>query len=420
MTARTEPAFAGTRTGDTLVLVNKNMISAPGTGTMLLVMVVTGLFFAAAVAFIVLDANRQAGVGWLDAAASLWAKFRATVDWHDAVSAIRQGGAPLVQLGIVLVLILLMGRAKRLERLILSPDGIRYVSPLPHFFKRFLPDWSLAWSQVQAVELGFPAGVRPQRRTSPNVVLMSFVGPKERRRIAPMLWVDPENYTAPKILREAFRIRLRAEPGVDIMKVISECEVLRYLAAKQPRIKANWKATPIETMTSLEKNPHARIAMAILALLLLYTFIDLGMGPESYIDDPRQLAGLYVVTGITAAVLSCIGLSRSTLKSGEIYGLAVLLGAVAGFAMIPGALRINQYVGDNPLVTYDCRVIRDKDAIILQPLAPGIPPIRYFADNEYWVKFKKDDVYPVRIRKGILGFYQFDSSTIAERIQNGK
>jgi hypothetical protein len=409
---RTQPAFAGTQNKDQLVLVNRNMLSAPRMGTMLLVLVVSVLGFAALVAFIILDANRQAGAGWLDTAAKLWVK----VGWDDVAAAARHSWALLLQSVILLGTVLLMDRARRLERLVLSPDGIRYVSPFPDVLKRFVPDWSLSWNQVQAVELGFAVG-HPRRRTSPNVMLMSFVGPRERRRIAPILWVDPDNYAAPKILRQAFRIRLRPEPPADMKKLAAECEVLRYLAAKQPQIRTIWNAAPVATMTSLEKNPHARIVLAMLALLFVYTLIDLVMGPESYIDDPHQFTGLYVGAGIAAGVLGGLWLSRSALKRVEQYGLAILLGAVAGFAMIPGALRINEFIGGNPLVSYDCRIIRDNDAIILQPLAPGIPPIKYFANNPYWAKFGKGAVYPVRIRKGILGFYQFDSDVITERMR---
>ena len=53
----------------------------------------------------------------------------------------------------------------------------------------------------------------------------------------------------------------------------------------------------------------------------------------------------------------------------------------------------------------------------MQPLEPGWPKIDYFAKDKYWKKFGKGDVYPVEVRKGILGFYQFNSSVIVRDIK---
>jgi hypothetical protein len=410
MRERREAALPAAQADDTLVLVNKDMVTAPGAGTWLLLM----LAFAGSIVFILAVSGNPPDVGWMEALARLWAK----VDWGNLLASVRISLTSALGIGMMLAFILFTDRQKRLERLILSPEGIRYVSPFPEVLKRFVPDWSLAWTQVRAIEIGVPALVHPSRRNNPQFVLMSFLGGNETQRISPLRWVDPDHYSPWGNFKNAFRMTWGREADADVRQAVSASEVGRYLAAKQPQIRLNWNMAAVETMTSLERNRHGRMAMALLAVLLVYTFADLVFGPESYIDLSETPNGLYAATGIVAAALAALWLSRSTLKSAEKGGLAILLGAVTALAMIPGALRINQFAGGNALVTYPCRVIQAGDAIILQPLAPGVPRITYFANNEYWAKFGKDDLYPVQIRKGILGFYQFNSAAITARINH--
>lgn len=85
--------------------------------------------------------------------------------------------------------------------------------------------------------------------------------------------------------------------------------------------------------------------------------------------------------------------------------------------MVPGALRINVVLDKNGSGIHDYRVTQGDDSVVLQPLEPGWPKIDYFAKDKYWKKFGKGDVYPVEVRKGILGFYQFNSSVIVRDIK---
>lgn len=398
------------------MLVNRETAAMPSAGTSILLMLAAVFVIGASVVVVLVGSGKPPAVGWMEALARFWAKG----DWRTILASVLLSARSALGMGMLLVFILFMDRVKRLERLILSPDGIRYVSPLPGPFKRFAPDWSLAWNQVRSIELGVPALIHPSRRNTPQFVLMSFLDGQETRRIAPMRWVDPEHYSVSNKFKDAFRMGWPRKADADMRQAVSECAVGRYLSARQPQIKLDWNLAVVETMTSLEKNRHGRIAIAILALVMVYTFADLLLGPESYIGPPEKFTGLFAVAGIAGAVLAGLWLSGSTLKRAEKVGLAILLGAVTALAMIPGALRINQFVGGNALITYPCRVIQAGDAIVLQPLAPGVPRITYFANNEYWAKVAKDAPYPVQIRKGILGFYQFNSAAIIERISNDK
>jgi hypothetical protein len=415
MSDRFETAFSNAQNNDTLVLVDKRRITVKSEKVMALITAFILLTMSVVIFFIFLQESKKPDVGWIDTMVI----FFAHVDWSK-VNSIRFDPIFLLQTGGLIAFFVFFDRAKKFERLILSHEGIRYDSPFPKFLKRFKQDWSLNWNQVSTIEFGFPAIVHPQRRNTPEFCILTFIAGEEKQFISPMRWVNPKSYAAPKKLRNAFRFRLSHGDEVDIKQAVSESEVVRYLSAKQPHIAVNWDLNVVETMTSLEKNLHGKISIAVLMLLLAYTVIDLMLGSDSYIDEPTTLTHIYVVSGIVGAVLSGLWLSRSSLQLFEKWGLAILFGVVTSAAMLPGALRINALAGNEGLITYDCRVIQGTDGIILQPLIQGVPSIEYFAKNSYWNKFGKDDVYPVQIRKGILGFYQFDSAAIIERIENDK
>ncbi len=323
----------------------------------------------------------------------------------------------LFVLVIVAVQLFWTNRARRLERLVLSPTGIQYVSPLPQRLKWISPDCTLEWGQISSVGLSIPKGV-PRR---PELVTMTIVAGTRTKKIQPVRWVDPDTYapSPDKPWWKFERGRFRPE-GQGMMEAVSASAVVRYVARRIPQLAIDSRLAEKETMTALENNPHGRVAIAILFLLFAYMLLDLMLGPESYLDAPSTLIHIYALTGIIAAALSAIWLAGSSLKTGEKAGLAMLLGLMASAAMLPGALRINALFDSHGLVTYDCRVIQDARHVTLQPFAAGIPPVDYFAANPYWSKFGKGDVYEVRIRRGILSFYQFDSATIIERIHNDK
>ena len=197
-------------------------------------------------------------------------------------------------------------------------------------------------------------------------------------------------------------------------------EVLQYISRNVPHVTIDSTLNKAEDSTSLEKNPHGRIAIGIVSLLMFYALFDLTLGPESYIDDPLSLLHIYISAGIIGAILSGAWLYKSTLASAEKIGLAMLIGVLVAVAMLPGALRINAFTDSNSSNTYDYFIMQDKDGVVLRPVVEGMPTIDYFAKNKFWGKFGKDDTYPVLIHKGSLGFYQFNSSAIVDDIHGSE
>ena len=343
------------------------------------------------------------GASWDQLFAKLPELF-AGINWGKAIP-------DLAMLGIVFGQPLYVMRAQKVERLTLSPEGIRYTSPLPSILKRFKPDWFLPWSLVSKAELGTLNG----KLVNSALVQLTLVTSSEKRRIRAAVWVDPENYTRP-VTRFKFTLTPITPSHDEILKSVMSSEVLQYISRNVPHFSVGSTLNNAEVFTSLEKNPHGRIAIGIIFALFAYTFLDVILGPESYIDDPSSLLHIYISAGVVGAMLSGAWLYRSTLTVTEKTGLAILIGAVVGFAMIPGALRINALTDFNHANTYDYKVTQGTNRVVLRPVVDGMPDIDYFATNRFWGKFDKNMTYPVQIHKGILGFYQFNSSAIADDI----
>lgn len=330
-----------------------------------------------------------------------------TVDWGRAIFRSLEA---VVILCVAVLQIYYSIRANRLERLVLSREGVRYVSPLPPFLKRFRPDWYLAWDQVSKAELVTLA----RQMNNPEFILITLTAGSEKRQLFPVRWVDPEKYSSPVF---KFTLSFKRQSNDEMLKAVMDSDIMRFISASVPQVAVNPALSAAEIHTSLEKNPHGRIAMGIIFLLIAYAVIDFMAGPDAYVDAPSSLFHIYVSTAIAGAILSGIWLYKSTLIVQEKIGLAILIGAIAGVAMIPGALRINTFSGSEAAGTYDYFVVQGADSVVLKPVVEGMPVIDYFAKNRFWGKFGKDDTYPVQLRKGILGFYQFKLSPILQDIR---
>lgn len=345
---------------------------------------------------------------WLELLIRLWEKL-GSMDWSRVM------GNVLGSLAIVIFFIaqiIYIGRARRTERLVLTPEGIQYISPLPPALKRFNPDWFLAWQQIRTAELGTPNG----RIINADFVLLTLTTATEKHNIYPARWVDTESHSRPP-LRFKLSLGMQTAPQ-NIEKTVLSTDVTRYMSVHAPHIRLDSNLNKPAAFTSLEKNPHGQVAIGIIIALMLYAFIDAIVGPDSYIDEPMSFAYIYVMSGIGAAVISGFWLYKSTLAHAEKAGLAILIGAVFAGAMIPGALRINALTDTTGSATYDYQVTQNHDGVVLRPVIQSLPNIKNFARNEFWDNFDSHDTYPVQLHKGVLGFYQFNSAIIIEDIHS--
>lgn len=297
-------------------------------------------------------------------------------------------------------------RANKLERLILSPEGIRYVSSLPSFLKRFMPDWSLQWSKVTSFEL------KPLKLggSSPNLAVLHIKHGGGEQKIHPFHWADPITFT-PRRTGPLFSLNPFVRNEKPSQEHVMESDVVRYIRRQVPETPLQSSlGDPALTPTDLEKDFHGKVSVVLIFLMMGYTGADILMGPQAYIELPPFV--FYLAAEIAGAALAGVGLAHSKLALSEKYGLALLMGVVVSVAMLPGALRINALFNDAETQPY--QVVKNGNGIVLRPLTKGWPSIDYFADDSYWNQFDKDEIYPVKVRKGILGFYQFDAASITE------
>ena len=365
------------------------------------------------VLFLVLPAVLLVYLGMLIYPEATWGEliqklgqFLAHINWGKALGNLALVGAGVGQ-------IIYLRWAEQRERLTLSPDGLRYASPLPASLKRLHPDWFLSWNQISKVELSAPQN----HLANATLVLMTLHTPSGKRRIRPAVWVDPETYARPAT-RFSLRLTTVKPQREEIIKEVMASEVMCYFAEHAPHLVIDSRLEHTSSATSLETNPHGRIATGIVFALMLYAFLDAIAGPESYIDAPSSLLHIYIASGVVGVVLAWAWLRRSQLPILERVGLAALIGVLVGVAMVPGALRINALTDSASSKSYDYFVTSSADGIVLRPVNDGLPNIDYFARHQYWDKYSRGEIYPVQVHKGILGFYQFNSSVIIDDIHN--
>jgi hypothetical protein len=341
---------------------------------------------------------------------SLLAKELSSADWPRAVL---KHFDLLIMLGFLTGQFFYLHKAQQLERVSLSPSGISYTSPLPGALKKFKPDWSLSWNEIRKIELGS----LNVNMNSPEFVQLTLLTATGKQQIFPVRWVNANNYSRPAF---HFRFGLSTPTRDDTLASAMSSEVMRYISGNFPGIPVEQNADSVQPRTSLEKDAHGKKALGIVALLIAYAIVDFIVGPDAYIDEPSSLLHIFIPAGIGGAVLSGIWLYRSALPAGEKTGLAFLIGVLVAVAMIPGALRINALTAPHGGARYEYRVMPGMDSIVLRPVVEGIPSINYFSKNRFWGKFGANDTYPVLVRKGILGFYQFDVSVIVDDIRKGE
>ena len=75
--------------------------------------------------------------------------------------------------------------AARRERLILTPAGIEYRSPLPGVLQGLRPSWSLAWGQIRSASLKTLLHGR-----GPQVVSLELDAGTRKVKLYPYQWVD--------------------------------------------------------------------------------------------------------------------------------------------------------------------------------------------------------------------------------------
>ena len=162
----------------------------------------------------------------------------------------------------------------------------------------------------------------------------------------------------------------------------------------------------------LFKSPAAIACLILTVLVAFYALLDGVYWPgDNYAEDMPY--SLFLVVGLVSAVIAGIALRYTILPVWEKAGLAALLGIVMALAAVPGALRINGMTDEtgSAMHTY---VLEEKG--MLEPQQAHLPIIEQPVYAPFWQDQPVGSTWEFKLRKGVLGFWQYDSRTVLKQI----
>lgn len=312
----------------------------------------------------------------------------------------------LLLLVLVLQLAFLLSAYLR-ERLILSPEGIRYVSPMPGWLHFLLPGWFLRWDQVQTASISLAGAARGPR--GPVLVLE---GAGRQHRVYPWLWVDDAT-PVDTSLTIAWRRLISAGPSA-IEAAVDDSPVMRYIAINRPNLQLERGAANAEPVFALESNPQTLFVVIAFFVFGFYALIDgLFVRSEVYTETPFYTA--FIAIGLLVALVVWRWLARGEVPRAEAIALAVMLGLSVAAAAHPGALRVNAMTDSVGLQTY--KYVRTTNGDY-RPIQSELPVLTFTSYLDYWTSFADGSVYEFQLRKGGLGFYQLNMKPVNDAMRD--
>jgi hypothetical protein len=304
-----------------------------------------------------------------------------------------------------------MRRAAKFQRVFLDETGIRYQSPMPEFLRSLRPSWSLQWSQLRELRIALPRSM-----SHPNFVSLEFdAGQVKQKLHQALIWIpaDAAGQAAfpeePAKKDSFFTFRPSALDPKEILRRVEQSAIVRY--AKQAGVKVT--SGPMrQTGFALESNRHTLAATVLVIALLFYAVFDIAVYDESYAVEPPLV--LFALGGAIAALAGMLWLASTGAPRAVTLGLALFIGGAAGFALYPGALRLNEATDSHGLRAYDYRL---KEYAVFEPLDPALPNLDFSNYSDYWGQFKLGTTHQFELRKGGLGFYQVNMAPVRERMR---
>ncbi len=276
------------------------------------------------------------------------------------------------------------------QRLEIGRSGIRFSTHLPGFAKRFHPDWYIPWSEFNEVRYGRH---HPMAKGVPLTLV--FKSNKGEHKVDVRLPWRPEGEKFSRSAKRGFYLSERER----LRESFSDNALVKALGEHGVEIESGSEA-PIED--TLRKSKSG-ISIAVVTIgAFVYGIYELAVLHETWFSPPwYELAALAFIVGMTGWVIS----KRLKLNTSEKSVVPVLLGAAFAFAAYPGMLRVNILLDEEGLMEADYRLQADHTLV---PIALATPPIDISRYDAIWRDMEVDAVYRVHVRKGGLGFYQFD------------
>jgi len=305
----------------------------------------------------------------------------------------------LVMLVAVVLQVLYLRLASLRERLILTPNGIEYRSPLPEPLQALRPSWSLAWAQIRTASLQNALFGR-----GPQQIALELESGTRKVKLFPCLWVDPGSFQPLSPWAEF--MRQKKTTVVENVTRVEESGLLRYMAAAAPQLVVQYKGQG--TGFALEKSRHALFVVVGFFALLFYALGDTFIfSNEVYAEVPPYAN--FVAFGLLAALLAGLWMHRGEVPMMESVFVSLLFGAALGAAAYPAALRANAYTDVDGLRSYEYRLTAE---LQLNPLIDGLPVLAFPRYADYWSHFKRDSIHEFELRRGGLEFYQLNMQPV--------
>jgi hypothetical protein len=300
-----------------------------------------------------------------------------------------------------------VNRAVRLERLVLTSDGIAYRSPMPESLKFLNPSWSYSWNQIRSASLAGGSGAF----TAAAAVLKLDFGAR-KIRLHPMLWVDVNDLPETSHLKEIFT--LRRQTAADVAAQVAATPLMRYIAVAAPRlVVARAPGNGLTGGFALEKNPRSLAIVVLFFGFVLYAFLDgVFLGEEIYVGEVPLES--FIVAGSAGAVASTLWLRGAKIPVAEVLIVSLLFGAAIGAAAYPGALRLNAMTDTEGLRTHEYVM---QPNITFTAVEPGMPALSFPRHGDYWSQFKPGSKHVFELRRGGLGFYQLNFEPVQDRMR---
>lgn len=163
----------------------------------------------------------------------------------------------------------------------------------------------------------------------------------------------------------------------------------------------------------LTKDRTTRKVLWGFAAAATYFFAEIfGLQDYAYVDDAPVAA--LVALGVAALVGMAIWLRRRRIPLAETIALSTLCGLLAAAIGYFAALRVNAMT--------DFSEPRETTYVLqrystLRAADDGLPELRFPEDFDYWSTQPKDSEHPFILRRGALGFWQFNQARYHDRLR---
>jgi hypothetical protein len=302
-------------------------------------------------------------------------------------------------------------------RLLLDATGVHHrPAPLPGVLGRFDPPWSVAWSAMRRVE-ALPQGAHAHGPCELRSLVLVDAG-GARRRLRPFAWERRGEPIAPR-LSGGFLTMTRRGATEDARfaahPLVTALAERGFAPAAPDPAGLHWSQRPLAvagTQFDLGSNPTAVGALVVGLVLAAYGIGELVVDRWRF-ASPEPVA-LFAACAALGAAAAGVVLRRAKVPWTESLVIALLLGGACWFAARPAALRANAATdADGAELVYYAVA----PGLVLEPPDASWPRIEPAGFGfEYWSAFRAGDRYPLAMRRGALGFWEYDAGLVHEEV----